>query len=116
MGSSLRSGVSTWPTSGVSTWPTSPPAAATHFGPWPATWRGPSTWRQVKALQAGHSLANNVAGFKTKPLVFVEGTPQADLSHACTDGTENADDTSCGNDADAYGNNSSSNANADGVT
>ena len=53
---------------------------------------------------------------KTKPLVFVEGTPQADLSHDCTDGTENVDDTSCGNDADAYGNNSSNNANAYGVT
>ena len=46
----------------------------------------------------------------TQHLVFVEGTPQADLSHDCIEGTENVDDTSCGNDADAYGNNSSNNA------
>ena len=62
------------------------------------------------------TLQTRLRGGKTKPLVFVEGTPQADSSHACTDGTENADDTSCGNDADTYGNNSSNNANAYAVT
>ena len=44
----------------------SPPAAATSLGPWAPTWRGPPTRRQVKALQAGHSLANRVAGFQNK--------------------------------------------------
>ena len=69
-----------------------------------------------KPCKQGTALQTGLRGGKTKPWVFVEGTPQADSSHACTDGTENADDTSCGNDADTYGNNSSNNANAYDVT
>ena len=57
--------------------------------------------KQGTALQAG---------------LLVSKTPQAYSSHACSDGMENAGDTSCGNDADAYGSNSSNNANAYGAT
>ena len=63
-----------------------------------------------KPCKQGTALQTGLRGSKTKPLVFVEGTPQADSSHACSDGTENAGETSCGNDADAYGNNISDNA------
>ena len=62
------------------------------------------------------ALQTILRGGKAKPLVFVEGAPQADLSHDCIEGTENVDDTSCGNDADAYGNNGSNHTNAYGVT
>ena len=72
--------------------------------------------RRAQPCKQGTALQTMLRGVNTKPLVFVEGTPQADLSHDCIDGTENVDDTSCGNDADAYGNNSSSNANAYGAS
>ena len=70
---------------------------------------------RAQPCKHGTALQTMLRGDKTKPLVFVEGTPQADLSHDCIEGTENVDDTSCGNDADAYGNNSSNNAKAYGV-